>query len=94
MARKSVTIFNKNEEKIRKLQGMFMLSGIKLDYTTALNMLIDLGSVKITNLNEEDKEIIINYLLDKKLIDENDAHQITDKIMEGFRKVIWGNEKV
>ncbi|MCS7180289.1 MAG: hypothetical protein NZ891_02935 [bacterium] len=83
----------KNEEKIRKLQGLFMLSGINLDYTTALNMLIDLGSIKITNLNDDDKEIIIKYLLEKKLIEKNNARQITDKIIEGFRKVMWSNEK-
>jgi len=77
--RRSVTVTDENNSRITRTRGGFMSNDIDVNFTTILNMFLELGYKVFWSLwSDETKETIRKYLLDVALVEEGAADEFMD----------------
>lgn len=82
--RRSVTITDENNLRIRRTRGDFMSNDLEANYATVLNMLMELGYKELRSppWSQETKQIIQKYLFDTALAEDG----AIDEFMDIFNK--------
>lgn len=85
--RRSVTITDENNSRIRRARGNFMSNDLEANYATVLNMLVELGYKDFKSpWSEETKQIIRKYLLDTALAEEGAIDEFMDIFNEKLKE--------
>lgn len=79
MPRKSITISEDNDKNIQHIRSMFLRSDLHLDidYTTATNILLDIGNTTLYKSDSENINVDLSELADKivKNLKKNKSNQ-------------------
>ena len=98
--RRSLTIIEENDERVQQRRAMFLSikkTPIDMDYTTTVNMLIDLGDFLFKqdwtkpNITMETKEavnIILRYISSTTLKEEGLLDQYRDALLQNFPRLV------
>jgi hypothetical protein len=79
--RRSITVTEKNHRALLKARGEIMsLMEVDADYTTSLNLFLELGLRRYDSraLSEDEMRIIIAYLADESLKNEGRVDELTE----------------
>jgi hypothetical protein len=87
--RRSITVIEKNHKALLKARGELMaLLETDADYTTSLNLFLELGLKRYNSrtLSEDEKRIILGYLADENLRNEARLDDLTEWFNEQLRR--------
>ncbi|KKK52409.1 hypothetical protein LCGC14_3105200 [marine sediment metagenome] len=82
MVRRSLTIIEDNDKRIQRLRSVFLGEPFywDLDYTTAVNMMIEIADRFI--FDERNVETIIKYINSDTISDEGKIDQLQDLLLK------------
>jgi len=98
--RRSLTIIEENDERVQQRRAMFLnikKTPIDMDYTTTVNMLIELGDFLFKqdwtkpNITMETKEavnIVLRYISSTTLKEEGLLDQYRDALLQNFPRLV------